>query len=348
VNLANPVTITFDPLIANQYTVTGAVPAVVGPQTYVAGSFVIPAAPATNINGWSMQLNANPVAGDIFNVAANSGAATVSSGTYNQNPVSISFTSATAYNVVEMRGVPPAAVTLGTGLIPPAVGGSSTVSYNGWTATIAGALAPAAGDTFNVSKGSSASIMLVAPAATNVGGGTISNGAFAVLPFAIMFNNPPTSYTVAGATPAVAGSIPYVAGQDISYNGWTMQVTGTPRAGDVFNVASNTNATGDNRNALMMAGLQTQNLLANGTTGIQGAFSQLVGSVGAKTQELTITSAAQDSMVTTTVATQQSVSGVNLDEEAANLLRYQRAYQAAAKAMQIANTMFDSLLTLGR
>ncbi|MDD5613087.1 MAG: flagellar basal body rod C-terminal domain-containing protein, partial [Gallionella sp.] len=56
----------------------------------------------------------------------------------------------------------------------------------------------------------------------------------------------------------------------------------------------------------------------------------------------------QDSMVTQTVGMQQSVSGVNLDEEAANLLRYQKAYQAAAKAMQIANTMFDSLLTLGR
>jgi flagellar hook-associated protein 1 FlgK len=43
---------------------------------------------------------------------------------------------------------------------------------------------------------------------------------------------------------------------------------------------------------------------------------------------------------------QQAVSGVNLDEEAANLLKYQQAYQAAGKAMQIANTMFDTILNL--
>lgn len=335
-NLTSPVAITFTS--PTTYTVTGAVPAVAGVQTYTA--------PNISYNGWTMQLNAAPAAGDVLNVGANSGIAKVSSGAYNQNPVSISFTSATAYNVVEMRGVPPAPVTLGTGLIPPAVGGSSTVSYNGWTAQITGT--PAAGDTFNVSKSSNAASMLLAPAATNTGAGAISGGAFAVQPFTILFNKPATSYTVSGATPAVVGPVPYVAGQDISYNGWTMQVTGTPLPGDVFNVGANTTATGDNRNALLMAGQQTQNLLVNGTATFQGAFSQLVGSVGAKTQELTITSQAQNAMVTQTVASQQSVSGVNLDEEAANLLRYQRAYQAAAKAMQIANTMFDSLLTLGR
>lgn len=335
-NLTNPVAITFTS--PTTYTVTGAVPAVTGPQTYTA--------PNISYNGWTMQLNAAPAAGDVFNVAANSGAAKVSNGSYNQNPVSINFTSATAYNVVEMRGAPPAPVTLGTGLIPPAVGGSSTVSYNGWTAQITGT--PAAGDTFNVTKGSSATAMQVTPAAANTGAGAISGGALSVQPFTIMFNNPPTSYTVIGATPAVAAPVPYVPGQDISYNGWTMQVTGTPLAGDIFNVTTNTAGTGDNRNALLMAGLQNQNLMSNGTTTFQGQFGQLVGQVGAKTSELTTTSAAQTTMVAQTVAAQQAVSGVNLDEEAANLLRYQRAYQAAAKAMQIANTMFDSLLTLGR
>ncbi len=335
-NLTNPVAITFTS--PTTYTVTGAVPAVAGVQTYTA--------PNISYNGWTMQLSAAPAAGDVFNVAPNSGTAKVSTGAYNLNAVSLNFTSPTAYNVVEMRGNPPAPVMLGTGLIPPAVGGSSTVSYNGWTAQITGT--PAAGDVFNVSKSSNAGTMLVAPSVKNTGLGAISGGAFAVAPFAITFNNPPTSYTVSGATPAVAGSIPYVAGQDISYNGWTMQVTGKPGAGDVFNVGANTTASGDNRNALLMAAQQSQNTLANGTTSFEGAFAQLVGSIGAKAQELTITSKAQDAMLVQTTAAQQSVAGVNLDEEAANLLRYQRAYQAAAKAMQIANTMFDSLLSLGR
>lgn len=147
--------------------------------------------------------------------------------------------------------------------------------------------------------------------------------------------------------PAVVGAVAYTSGQDISYNGWTVQITGTPAAGDIFTIARNANAVGDNRNALLLASLQNQNLLANGTTSFQGAYGQLVGEIGAKTHELDATSQAQTNMVAQTIASQQSVSGVNLDEEAANLLRYQRAYQAAAKAMQIANTMFDALLSLG-
>jgi flagellar hook-associated protein 1 FlgK len=158
------------------------------------------------------------------------------------------------------------------------------------------------------------------------------------------------TYTVTGAVPAVALPVSYTPGTTISlsYNGWTAQVTGTPSANDTFNLAANINGKGDNRNALAMASMQTQNLLANGTASLQGGYGQLVGEVGAKTSELAVTSLAQSNMVSQTVKAQQSVSGVNLDEEAANLLRFQRAYQAAAKAMQISNAMFDSLLTLGK
>ena len=68
--------------------------------------------------------------------------------------------------------------------------------------------------------------------------------------------------------------------------------------------------------------------------------------VGNKTRELEVTSKAQANLVAQTEQTQQSMSGVNLDEEAANLLRYQQAYQAAGKVMQIAGTLFDTLLNL--
>jgi len=86
--------------------------------------------------------------------------------------------------------------------------------------------------------------------------------------------------------------------------------------------------------------------LAGGTTSFQGAYGQLVGQVGTQTNQLTVTSQAQTSLLASVTASQQAVSGVNLDEEAANLLRYQQAYQAAGKAMQIANTMFDTILNL--
>ncbi|MFZ2301263.1 MAG: flagellar hook-associated protein FlgK [Gallionella sp.] len=166
----------------------------------------------------------------------------------------------------------------------------------------------------------------------------------------IVFDTPPTTFTVTGV--GVPGSpvagVPYTAGADITYNGWTVQITGTPATGDVFNVVSNTNATGDNRNILLMSAMQTQNLMANGTASFQGVYGQLVGDIGAKTSELSVTSLAQTNMAAQTVAAQQAVSGVNLDEEAANLIRYQKAYQAAAKAMEIASTLFDSVLAIGR
>lgn len=192
----------------------------------------------------------------------------------------------------------------------------------------------------------------------NIGSGRISEGTVnATLPVdanlqqpvSIVFDNPPTTFTVTGA--GIPGSpvagVAYAAGAAITYNGWTMQITGAPVAGDTFTVASNTNAAADNRNALLLASLQTKNTVAGGTASYQGAYAQLVSQVGNKTRELETISTAQTSMVNQLIQTQQSVSGVNLDEEAANLIRYQRAYQAAGKAIQIAGTLFDTLLSLG-
>ena len=179
-------------------------------------------------------------------------------------------------------------------------------------------------------------------------------------PVTITFNNPATSYKVTGegtrdpmdvdeeGNPCPPPDIPYVPGQDISYNGWTMKISGSPAAGDTFTVGSNLNATADNRNALLLGGLQTADTMAGGTTSFQGAYSQIVSDIGNKTRELEVTSKAQASMVEQTLQTQQTLSGVNMDEEAANLMRYQRAYQAAGKALQIANTMFDTVLSIGR
>lgn len=210
--------------------------------------------------------------------------------------------------------------------------------------------------TTDPTKLAAAAPMRTSAALANIGSAKISAGtvntplpldANLQEPLSITFTSA-TTYAVTGAVPAVVGDQAYVSGQDISYNGWTTQITGTPVAGDVFNVASNTAASGDNRNALLMATLQNQNLMINGTSSLQSAYSQLVGLIGSKSSELSVTSMAQDTMLNQTISAQQSVSGVNLDEEAANLMRYQKAYQAAAKAMEIANSMFDSLLSLGR
>jgi flagellar hook-associated protein 1 FlgK len=115
-----------------------------------------------------------------------------------------------------------------------------------------------------------------------------------------------------------------------------------------FAAAAQTGAVGDNRNALLLGALQTAKTLGNGTASFQGAYSQFVSQIGNKTRELEVTSSAAGKLLTEATTALQNESGVNLDEEAANLLRYQQAYQAAGKVMQIASEMFDMLLSLGR
>ncbi len=168
-------------------------------------------------------------------------------------------------------------------------------------------------------------------------------------PVTISFNYPPTTFHMSGLEEGGEPiEIPYTPGEDISYNGWTVKISGAPAAGDIFTVGSNTAATTDGRNGLLLAGLQTQHTMVGGTTSYQGAYSQLVSDIGNKTRELEVTSRAQASMVEQTIQTQQNLSGVNMDEEAANLMRYQRAYQAAGKSLQVANTLFDTVLSIGR
>jgi flagellar hook-associated protein 1 FlgK len=142
--------------------------------------------------------------------------------------------------------------------------------------------------------------------------------------------------------------IPFTAGNKLSFGGVDMVLTGTPGDQDSYTIAKNVDGVGDSRNAALLAGLQTKNVLGGGTTTFQGAYSELVSFVGNKTREVQINGAASASLLTQVERAQQDVSGVNLDEEAANLLRYQQAYQAAGKAMQIASTLFDVLLSLGR
>ena len=88
--------------------------------------------------------------------------------------------------------------------------------------------------------------------------------------------------------------------------------------------------------------------MLGGTTTIQGAYAQFVSLVGNKTNEVQATNTSEQSMLTSATNSQQSVSGVNLDEEATNLLKYQQAYQAAGKLMQIASQLFSQLLTIGQ
>lgn len=193
----------------------------------------------------------------------------------------------------------------------------------------------------------------------NAGNATISTGSveagFTALAdsYEVRFTSA-TTYDVVNTTTNVAVSTAntYGSGGDISYFDVALSVkvaiTGTPAAGDTFTVGPNTNGNADNRNALALAGIQTRSVLAGDTATLQGGYAQLVASIGNKTREVQITADAQAGMLRETLAARESVSGVNLDEEAANLLRYQQAYQASGKVIAIAGTLFDSILEIMR
>jgi flagellar hook-associated protein 1 FlgK len=113
-------------------------------------------------------------------------------------------------------------------------------------------------------------------------------------------------------------------------------------------VRDNSNGVGDNRNALLMSCFMSDPVLNNGTTSLSGGIGQFVGDVGVKTNQAQVTRDAQKVVSKEAQDAMQSVSGVNLDEEAANLLRYQQAYMAISQMIRVADTVFQSVLDATR
>jgi flagellar hook-associated protein 1 FlgK len=176
---------------------------------------------------------------------------------------------------------------------------------------------------------------------TNTGSAAISSGTVVNAANPNLLNTAtiqflsPTTYSVNGA-----GSFAYTSGGNIAQNGWQVQISGVPATGDTFTVQSNAGGTGDNRNALASANLQTQGVLSNGTVSVNGAVSSLITGIGSQAQQINTAQTAQTAINSQAQQSVQSVSGVNLDEEAANLLQWQQAYQASAQALSIANGTF--------
>jgi len=157
-------------------------------------------------------------------------------------------------------------------------------------------------------------------------------------PTSIVFTTP-GQYTLNGTSYA------YTPGAAISANGWTTTISGTPAAGDTFTVSSNAGNVGDNTNLFaMIDGLNTS-VLNGGATSLTGATSSLVSQVGAQTQQAQANAQAQQAVNTSATDAVNNLSGVNLDEEAANMVKYQQAYQACAQMIQASTTMFNTLIS---
>ncbi|KVM95754.1 flagellar hook-associated protein FlgK [Burkholderia diffusa] len=167
---------------------------------------------------------------------------------------------------------------------------------------------------------------------------------------------PPTSVTITSPT----ASVPYdaSAGAKLTINsttqpapagvmnGVTVTLSGAPSDGDTFTIGPYAGGTSDGSNALALSQLVTAKALGGGTTTLTGAYANYVNAIGNTASQLKSSSAAQTSLVGQITSAQQSVSGVNQNEEAANLMQYQQLYQANAKVIQTATTLFQTVLGL--
>ena len=150
----------------------------------------------------------------------------------------------------------------------------------------------------------------------------------------------------------LGGSIPYdpateSAGKTFTLagiGGATFSISGVPVVGDAFVITDNLDGLGDNRNMLDMSALQTVTNLLGGTASYQDAYGSTVSDVGTRTSRASLNLQSQQALLNQALQERESVSGVNLDEEAANLLIFQTAYQAAAQVIATSNTLFQTLL----
>jgi len=133
----------------------------------------------------------------------------------------------------------------------------------------------------------------------------------------------------------------------ISANGWELTVSGTPADQDRFIVSRNDTYEGDNRNMVAMADIQDQRLIEGKTT-IQGGYTDIIADVGTQTKRAQVIRDSSENLLASAQARRDALSGVNLDEEAADLIRYQQAYQASSQVISVARTLFDTILNVVR
>lgn len=137
-------------------------------------------------------------------------------------------------------------------------------------------------------------------------------------------------------------------GIDVTLGDISFTLSGIPEDGDSFALDNNVDGSGDNRNALALAALQTELTLNGGTASYQDAYASLLADVAVSTRQANSLASTETALLEQSRAALSSAQGVNLDEEAANLLRYQQAYQAAAQVIAVADEIFQTLLNATR
>jgi flagellar hook-associated protein 1 len=152
-----------------------------------------------------------------------------------------------------------------------------------------------------------------------------------------------TTYSVNGGADQA-----FTAGSNIDINGWRVAISGAPATGDSFTIRNNAGAVGDNRNAFALADAMRAGVIEGGTVSVATAIERMTGELGLATHAAQLNRDAESAVHESDLALRDSISGVNLDEEAANMMRFQQAYAASAQIISVANSLFDTLINAVR
>lgn len=242
---------------------------------------------------------------------------------------------------------------------------NGTLSADGLTFSVSGT--PQTGDSYEIQPTRSASTSLstimtdpkgiAAAAALTASAGTSNTGTGKA--GAVSVTNSANTNLLAGATVTFgaggnysitdgAGNTTtgtYTAGQPITADGWSLSLSGAPASGDTFKVAANTNGLNDNSNALSLAALSDAGVLNGGKDSVVASYASLTAQIGSAGSQASADVTTQTNIYNQAMSTQQSYAGVNLNQEAANLVQFQQAYQASAQVISTAHQIFNSLIT---
>ena len=159
------------------------------------------------------------------------------------------------------------------------------------------------------------------------------------------------NWTLNDGTSVTTGTGTWSAGSPIALGGFALNLDGVPKSGDTLKVASTVSPAGNNGNALAFVKLGQSALVGRSATqigmNITDAYASALASVGVRVQGGTTASKISTALAGDAETARSNEVGVNLDEEAARLIQFQQAYQAAAKILQVAQTIFQTLLQTG-
>lgn len=201
-------------------------------------------------------------------------------------------------------------------------------------------------------------LAMASPIAASAGGGNAGTLAMQALAVRTVPVPPPVTLTFTGPgtytrSDTGATSYTYVPGQPIEYStapplsGWSLTLKGVPQAGDTYTVATNPYPQLDSGNAQAMLNLRDLAMFDGGP--LTDGYASAIAQIGTRVQSAKSAAAVSSDIATNLEKERTSVSGVNLDEEAARMIQFQQAYQAAGKMMQVSQNIFDTLIqSLGR